>query len=223
LNTEEESQQSLKELRDMYSKLKNKDTTPLDDLVNKYEKSESSKKTKSGNIAASKGNEYIERYIVNVDPSGDHRKSAYEGVTYDYQGNVDYEGIISNPELSIEDKEMLIITFLSLDAVIEDIDYKINILNAAGSTSSTCLDTYRQELTRIRDHYLLVSVNAWGIFLSGQYAKAIITAAGILRDALSGKHYGEITVAEKAYNVCIGNTYEQPQPTKGDGGPLVIN
>ncbi|MDR0823585.1 MAG: hypothetical protein LBN74_00700 [Prevotella sp.] len=209
-DTNEESQ-STQELRSMYLKLKNKDVKFLDDLINRYERElKSSKKTKSGDlpdITSLPGNEYIEKYITGIDwTEFDEQQSTNsdsEEIEYDYQvGTVDYEEIISDTDLSDDEKEMLIISFLYLDAVIGDLDNEIEI--SSELSESTCLDTYKKNLTKIRNKYLGVVLNSWMIYFTVPDKRvALHTAAGVLRDALSGKHYKEIQQADDQYQECM--------------------
>ncbi len=116
--------QEIDQLRTMYTKLKNNDTNFLDDLIKKYEGMESSKRTKSSTSDENYEHllEYIDKYISGTEEITEDawKEVNYEEIELEYVGEVDYDEIINDRELTVEEKEILILTFSHLDIVIHN-------------------------------------------------------------------------------------------------------
>jgi hypothetical protein len=206
LETDEESQEK-QDLWSMRSKLKNRDVKIIDDLMKKYENMKPSRNTKSGSAGSAENErilKYIEKYIIENENT---EEFAEEYTDFEYLGDVNYDEIINDSDLAVEDKEILILTFTHLDIVVKDIENKTG--TSVTSSRKECTEQYRTTLTNIRNKYLGVTARAWISFLTGNTRVALMDAAVVLRDAFNGKHYKEIQVADDAYIECCEAATEE--------------
>lgn len=212
-----EDPQEIQDLQSMYSKLKNRDVKFVDDLIKKYEETESSNNLKSSsslNDRIERMQTYIERYLPEIDNMEELEEVNPD---FEYLGEINLDEItneiINDSYLVTEDKEILILTFTYMDVIVKNIEKIIE--ECAVSSPTDCLAQYRTTLTNINNKYMGKVVGAWVKYFSGNLRGALMDSATILRDALNGKHIQEIRAAENTYQNCLKALPETVVPVPG--------
>ncbi|NDV69920.1 hypothetical protein [Dysgonomonas sp. 25] len=189
LSPKGEPQKAIADLENLYSKMQNKDISFIDSCLIAMESKVEEESSIVEKTTTQKENEYLDKYIQQ-ESSGN----------YSFVGNVNFDEIIYDNTLSIEEREFLIVTLSSLE-YIEEVFQEKNVINNTKMVNS-CLDTYRSELTSIRNRYLGGAAAAWGLYLVDKKL-GLSLAFRVAKKAFAGEHYIEIADAEARYNACI--------------------
>jgi len=133
--------------------------------------------------------EYVEPYFV---------ENTVDGISkVEYIGDFNYQNLINDSRLSLEDREMILVAYVTIDDFLPDVPY------GPGYLASDCLAEYKYELYNICVYYFSLNFITFTPILSQYFADAWNAKFGY--NLVTNNHQNDIDAAERRYKRCLGS------------------
>ena len=136
--------------------------------------------------------EYVEPYFV--------ENTFNEVSTIEYKGNFDFQALINDSRLSLDDREMILFAHANIEYILS---YEMmEPLGPIGLQAAYCLEKYRWELFQIANYYFIVNFLTIAPIISDYMASQWNEMLGM--KLVSNNHYKDIADSEERYKSCLG-------------------
>jgi hypothetical protein len=133
--------------------------------------------------------EYVDPYFVQTTVSN--------VPTVAYKGNFNFQTLINDSRLSLNDREMILVAY-------KNIDEFLPLDPVTGLEMSYCMSRYKWELYQISVYYFTLNFMTFAPILQDYLAAAWNSKCNM--NLITNNHYNDVDAAESRYADCVGRS-----------------
>jgi outer membrane murein-binding lipoprotein Lpp len=146
--------------------------------------------------------EYLARYVPAIEELSENNSDTHVlDQLHTLSTNIDYSEFINDSRLSLEEREFLVLSLVSLERTLVNFRLDYNPLEPGNERVAACVKTYRAECWDILFDAFGSIYAAWYFFFSGDWASSGSTLAVILNN----EYRNRLDAATNRYDNCLAN------------------